>query len=588
MAIEPKVIKVFSGPQGLQGPAVSISGTGWAHATNGVIDPAASTPTKANVGLPNVDDTSDANKPVSTLQAAALALKLNANDASVTNARAPITHAASHAAAGSDPLTVSESQVTGLTTALVGKLSLDDPQAVLLLQGTRAVVAAQPLAWASLANGQTFVTITPALAADSRTINAALAASTDRPTFCAALALELNTANTTAFVWTVNGTSDGLIGTAETPGDEFNSSPTGTALVGGIGSVTTMGADAAASVSLSPLSLPTGISDSASATAGDIVRIVSAGVLALAQSDTAAHAAGQIGIWNGSTVVPLVGFCQVNCVSLPTVGLPIYVSAATAGKGSQIAPALGANPIGTVVANLSGTPDFKALISAPYQPIAGDSSLLEKLNTETLALLGGSVDDWADPIFDDFGKINNTGYTPTWGYVTGLTFTAPSRSCVKLSPGGGGWYLSFGNGPVKNGIRLLNIPWRLSARYRQALTGYGGIGISGNNSAGALRCHLGVNGGNGHWGIQYGMDASLSYTDCGANDGSTFVDLHLAAPGDGTLLYRGGTVTAWTVLSDAATTALNATNLTSNVFYAGLPQTTAHETDWIYFRQRRD
>lgn len=34
---------------------------------------------KAAVGLGNVDNTSDANKPVSTAQAAALALKLNAS-----------------------------------------------------------------------------------------------------------------------------------------------------------------------------------------------------------------------------------------------------------------------------------------------------------------------------------------------------------------------------------------------------------------------------------------------------------------------------------------------------------------------------
>jgi hypothetical protein len=113
----------------------------------------------------------------------------------------------------------------------------------LIYQGTRAVVAAPILAWASLANGQTFVTITPALATDSRTINAALAASTDRPTFCAALAAELNTANTTAYVWTVNALLDGLVGTAKAPGIAFNAIPTGTALTGEKGSVTTVGLD---------------------------------------------------------------------------------------------------------------------------------------------------------------------------------------------------------------------------------------------------------------------------------------------------------------------------------------------------------
>jgi hypothetical protein len=121
-------------------------------------------------------------------------------------------------------------------------------QQALLYQGTRAVVAAPLLAFASLANGQTFVTITPALAADSRTINAAKAASSDRPTFCAALAADLNTTGggTTAYIWTVNGAADGLIGTAKAPGIAYNSIPTGTALVGGVGSLTTTGTDAGA------------------------------------------------------------------------------------------------------------------------------------------------------------------------------------------------------------------------------------------------------------------------------------------------------------------------------------------------------
>ncbi|MHB8842948.1 MAG: hypothetical protein ACYC56_14375, partial [Candidatus Aquicultor sp.] len=46
-------------------------------------------PSKSDVGLGNVDNTSDASKPVSTAQQAALDLKLNANDVSVTNTRTP-------------------------------------------------------------------------------------------------------------------------------------------------------------------------------------------------------------------------------------------------------------------------------------------------------------------------------------------------------------------------------------------------------------------------------------------------------------------------------------------------------------------
>ncbi len=49
--------------------------------------------------------------------------KLASNDATVTNARTPTAHAASHASAGSDPLTLSESQVTNLSTDLAGKVA---------------------------------------------------------------------------------------------------------------------------------------------------------------------------------------------------------------------------------------------------------------------------------------------------------------------------------------------------------------------------------------------------------------------------------------------------------------------------------
>ena len=43
------------------------------------------------------------------------------SDARLSDARTPTAHAASHAAAGGDPLTLAQSQITGLATALTGK-----------------------------------------------------------------------------------------------------------------------------------------------------------------------------------------------------------------------------------------------------------------------------------------------------------------------------------------------------------------------------------------------------------------------------------------------------------------------------------
>ena len=48
---------------------------------------------------------------------------VNSSDPRLTNSRNPTSHAASHASAGSDPITISESQVTNLTTDLANKVA---------------------------------------------------------------------------------------------------------------------------------------------------------------------------------------------------------------------------------------------------------------------------------------------------------------------------------------------------------------------------------------------------------------------------------------------------------------------------------
>jgi hypothetical protein len=60
---------------------------------------------KGDVGLGNADNTADTAKPVSNAQQAALDLKLASNHASVTNARVPTAHNATHATGGTDVLT---------------------------------------------------------------------------------------------------------------------------------------------------------------------------------------------------------------------------------------------------------------------------------------------------------------------------------------------------------------------------------------------------------------------------------------------------------------------------------------------------
>jgi hypothetical protein len=84
---------------------------------------AASALTKADVGLGNVDNTSDASKPVSTATATALSGKVDNNDARLTNARTPTAHASTHAPGGSDALT--GYQATSEKDAANGYLGVD-------------------------------------------------------------------------------------------------------------------------------------------------------------------------------------------------------------------------------------------------------------------------------------------------------------------------------------------------------------------------------------------------------------------------------------------------------------------------------
>ncbi|NDC77743.1 MAG: hypothetical protein EBZ67_07725, partial [Chitinophagia bacterium] len=60
-------------------------------------------------------------------------------DARLTNARTPTAHAASHGSGGTDAITVAQSQVTGLSSALAGKLDSTDPGTTALSGDNHAI-----------------------------------------------------------------------------------------------------------------------------------------------------------------------------------------------------------------------------------------------------------------------------------------------------------------------------------------------------------------------------------------------------------------------------------------------------------------
>lgn len=82
------------------------------------------------------------------------AIALRSDDPTTSNARTPTPHASSHASGGTDPVTVAQSQVTGLTTALAGLL----PRAGGAMTGTldATLPTSTTVAQASLASGDTF------------------------------------------------------------------------------------------------------------------------------------------------------------------------------------------------------------------------------------------------------------------------------------------------------------------------------------------------------------------------------------------------------------------------------------------------
>lgn len=113
--------------------------------------------TKTDVGLSNVDNTSDATKPLSSASTAALATK------------ASTTHHATHGAAGSDPVTLTAAQLSDLTE------TVQDIVGALIVAGSNVTVSYDDTAGTFTVNASTGGTTDPEVVRD--TIGSALVAS---------------------------------------------------------------------------------------------------------------------------------------------------------------------------------------------------------------------------------------------------------------------------------------------------------------------------------------------------------------------------------------------------------------------------
>ncbi|MFC9891455.1 collagen-like domain-containing protein [Streptomyces pilosus] len=140
------------GPQGDPGPA-------GADGAQGPIGPKGDKGDPGEQGVqgepgPQGDPGPEGPQPPLGAAGASPTIALRSTDPTTTNARTPTAHAASHTGGGTDPVTVAQSQVTGLTTALSGLL----PRAGGVMTGTldATLASATTVAQASLAGGDAF------------------------------------------------------------------------------------------------------------------------------------------------------------------------------------------------------------------------------------------------------------------------------------------------------------------------------------------------------------------------------------------------------------------------------------------------
>ena len=353
---------------------------------------AAAAVTKSTLGLGNVDNTSDTNKPVSTAQSTAIGLKLNANDASVTNARAPTAHASTHVTGGSDVIAnVIAAGNAGLMTG-ADKTKLDG-----IAAGATALALASTTPTASTYGGTATVgTDSGASHADHKHALAALPTAT---TSAAGIIQLGSTVAAETFGATAVAGSSGLASDR----DHVHAMPAApTASSVGLGSVTN---DAQTKAAIVPNTAP------------------AAGALLVGNAGATAYASTAM---SGDVTITSAGVTAIK--SSPTLTTPtisgLLTPATVAGiKGTAAADSAQAGSIGEVITSTVATGSSVSLTN------------VTSANVTSIALTAGDWDVWGCGCFT-LASSTTMGYLSVGINSTSATLPA-NNAGVGTIPGAG-------------------------------------------------------------------------------------------------------------------------------------------------------
>jgi len=220
---------------------------------------------------------------------------------------------------------------------------------------------------------------------------------------------------------------------------------------------------------------PPTITSHGSAAAGDVVRLVSAEVLAQALADSTSHASSLIGVWNGVTPVSFSTQPVVNFDSSPIVGAPCYVSASVAGALTCTIPGVGyvSVPQDLLVLEDKSVGTAYAARVGINKAMTGSLSARDDFKRYAAQLTGMNLAK-AEFFGSDFtaSELQDTGTGP----MLPLTFGTWTQPCLPSSQYSSIYTNTAGTVlSVKKVLPAANLAtqkWAMSVRFRQDVAGY--------------------------------------------------------------------------------------------------------------------